>query len=1468
MMSAGEGLLKGAASVVLFVIVGVVCAGSAFADSAPRSLEVQEYRKDFDVSATEARETLDTQEVGAEADIAGSLEANLGPRYAGVWFDNDSGEFVVPVLGAVGREKASDQFDSIDLGGSYRTVHVDSSWPQLETAQESLDRALSRYMKEGLVQTSIDPRTNAVVVKVAEGIGKDDASRVRELARLAGAGVEVRTADTASLRQAPVSSPCEFQVGDAWCNTPIRGGLYIHVSHSPVPGCTSGFNARGKSGESRFVVTAGHCARGETNFNFWEADNIEREEKYLGVIESAYLGGGHDVASIKVNGTYWDANPLPSTIVEVNSGRAGREVPDESEHAITSEASSFVGQYACHTGTATSTTCGYVRAMDVTNTWEEENGEIVFTSHMSELFPVCVNSGDSGGPVFADDAALGITSAASILEDPECARDILYSEITEDTDLLGVTVAPRTSNHSSATVDNPTSGLQALTDGDGAIHVLYRDTKGELGHRWLVKGSETWSAETRPVSSMAGDPKVLIDTSAVFHVFYRETSGKLGHQWIPKGGSGWSGTSEGGSMAGEPSAILGPDGAIHVFYRDTSGNLVHRWLPKGSETWSSESRSASMAGDPKALLDGSGVLHVFYRETSGKLGHQWIPPGGKWSGLSESASLAGDPHVLVDSAGTIHVFYRETSGNLGHRWLPKGSETWGAESRPVSSMAGDPRVVIDTSGVLHVFYRETSGNLGHQWVPPGGKWSGLSESASMAGSPTVVVDQNGAIHVFYRDTKGELGHRWLVKGSETWSAETRPVSSMAGDPKVLIDTSNVLHVFYRETSGNLGHQWIPPGGKWSGVVESASIAARPPLATTGSAGGVEADRATVKATVSPEGSQTNYYFEYGKTTSYGSKAPASPKSAGDAGGSFEVSEALSGLSPSTTYHYRVVATSGEGTANGSDATFTTTAASAPLATTKAATGVGASVATLPASVTPRGASTTYLFEYGKTTSYGQSTSSAGAGSGSEAVEVSQAVSGLAAETTFHYRVKATNSQGTAYGEDATFTTTRNLAAQLAGMAVSEPFDGGTSSLANFSSNWSALGWATGTAKGEDTSTGWRPVNAFSTVNGAYRTASISDSGNGIATVVTLGTSPGSSERYFSLWLDATGSSATRTGYELRFTYTGTNLYTVALSKWETGTKTALASQANVSFAVGSSLALLDEGTAVSAWTDTGSGFAKLLSASDSAFSSGNAGIEGAGNITRLKNFKVGALLAPIGSPVGRWQLRNANSSGLADVEFNFGSTDLIPVAGDWNGDGIDTPGAYKPSTGEWFLRNSNTGGSAEISFTYGGCCDLLPVVGDWNKDGTDTPGLYKPSTGEWYLRNYNSGGFGEINFNYGGGTGTVPIAGDWNNDGTDTIGTYKPSSNSEWKLRNTNSTGSADISFTYGGPEMAPVVGDWNKDGTDTPGLYKTNGEWFLRNSNSGGFGEIEYVFGGGTESKPIAGDWNNDGTDSVGAVR
>jgi len=94
----------------------------------------------------------------------------------------------------------------------------------------------------------------------------------------------------------------------------------------------------------------------------------------------------------------------------------------------------------------------------------------------------------------------------------------------------------------------------------------------------------------------------------------------------------------------------------------------------------------------------------------------------------------------------------------------------------------------------------------------------------------------------------------------------------------------------------------------------------------------------------------------------------------------------------------------------------------PTVTTGSATSVTSSSATLNGTVNPNGSSTTYYFQYGTSTSYGSSTTSTSAGSGTSDVSVDASISGRSSNTTYHYRLVATNSAGTSYGDDQSFTT--------------------------------------------------------------------------------------------------------------------------------------------------------------------------------------------------------------------------------------------------------------------------------------------------------------------------------------------------------------------------------------------------------------------------------------------------------------
>lgn len=224
-------------------------------------------------------------------------------------------------------------------------------------------------------------------------------------------------------------------------------------------------------------------------------------------------------------------------------------------------------------------------------------------------------------------------------------------------------------------------------------------------------------------------------------------------------------------------------------------------------------------------------------------------------------------------------------------------------------------------------------------------------------------------------------------------------------------------------------------------------------------------------------------------------------------------------------------------------------------------------------------------------------------------------------------------------------------------------------------------------------------------------------------------------------------------------------------------------------------------------------------------------------------------------PMQGFLCRDDHRGGTATRVYPFGMVGDVPLSGDWDGDGIDTPGVRR---GRQFLL-SNDGTTTALTVTYG-VADDTPLVGDWDGDGVDTIGVWR--AGDFLLRNRNTNGPAEITYRFGNGSDS-PLVGDWDGDGVDTAGVRRAPN--LVLLRNSNTSGPAELEYGFGSSGDAVIVGDWDGDGRDTVGVQRGR-SFFLRNAHSSGAADLEFGFGTGEPGVP--GDWDGNGTSTLGVFR
>ncbi|MEU1616766.1 S1 family peptidase [Streptomyces sp. NPDC005722] len=333
------------------------------------------------------------------AGLARDLAARLGEaRTGGSWVD-DQGRPVVAV---------TDQATAAEVAeAGARAEVVRYSTRDLRDAAGELGEA----PRVPGTAWSVDPVSNEVLVLADSTVSAEEWARLKSVAD--GIGGQVRMERT-----------------EASFTTRTAGAAPILTRGSR---CSAGFNVT--NGTTDFILTAGHCGPPGTG---WFADN--QGTKPVGTTVSTSFPGG-DFSLVQ----YQNDGSDHSSVVGVGAGRVVR---------ITGAADPFVGQEVFRSGSTSGLHSGQVTGLNATVNYPEGTvGGLIQTS-------VCAEPGDSGGPLFAQGFALGITSGGS--GDCTAGGITFFQPVTSAMAALGVNL-PRAADSGDAAT--PAAGGGGTPDG-------------------------------------------------------------------------------------------------------------------------------------------------------------------------------------------------------------------------------------------------------------------------------------------------------------------------------------------------------------------------------------------------------------------------------------------------------------------------------------------------------------------------------------------------------------------------------------------------------------------------------------------------------------------------------------------------------------------------------------------------------------------------------------------------------------------------------------------------------------------------------------------------------------------------------------------------------------------------------------------------------------------------------------------
>lgn len=417
----------------------------------------------------------------------------------------------------------------------------------------------------------------------------------------------------------------------------------------------------------------------------------------------------------------------------------------------------------------------------------------------------------------------------------------------------------------------------------------------------------------------------------------------------------WGGTSGGtssipilvnstGVLAGKlPIAITAGEGHFLVLCADGTlaawGSNTHGQLGNDSTTASSLPVAVNInilggkkvvaiaaGGNHNLVLCADGTLAAWGNNNYGKLGDGtttrrlspvFVNASGVLAGNLVTSVAAGSEHSLaLCSNGTIAAWGRNHAGQLGDSSTTTSNVPVLVDATGV--LSGKTVIAVD-AGQNHNLALCGDGSIAAWGENNGGQ---LGNDSTTQSSVPVAVNRTGVLlGKTVTSVVSGLRHNLALCADGTLAAWGQNSFSQLGNSST---TQSNVPVLVDATALGTGERFAAVDSGALAFHNFARVASPPPpAATTIAASAITDTGAVLNGRINANGTSTAVSFQYGLTLAYGNTVTASPATV--TGTTLTAASAtLGSLSPDTTYHYRIVATSGGGPTFGEDRTFSTT----------------------------------------------------------------------------------------------------------------------------------------------------------------------------------------------------------------------------------------------------------------------------------------------------------------------------------------------------------------------------------------------------------------------------------------------------------------------------------------------------------------------------------------------------------------